>query len=86
MPGARQAEASGTQIPLHSPVLQAPVEADAVTGSGQILAKCHLIVNRQAYNLQRGTVRMGLECFSRPCHYVEASCLPSLCLRLFLSR
>lgn len=83
---ARQAQASSTQITVLSPVLQAPLEVNAVLHSVQILPKCHWILNMQAYNLQQGTVQMGLEFFSRPCHYVKASCLPSLCLWLFLSR
>lgn len=80
MPGAWQTHTSGTQIPLLSPVLQAPVEVDTVMETVQILAKCHFILSRQTYNLQ-----MGLEFCSRLCHYVKATCLYSLCLWLFLS-
>lgn len=67
-PGARQVQASSTQIPLllSLVVLQAPVEMDAVVDSVQILAKCNYFLNRQAYNLQQGTMQVGLVFFPRP--------------------
>lgn len=67
MPGACQMQASGTHIPLLSPVLQLSVEEADVMDSVQILVKCNLILNRQTYNLQEGTVQVGWEFFSRPC-------------------
>lgn len=67
MPGACLVQASGTHIPLLSPVLQVSVEVADIMDSVQILAKGNLILNRQTFSLQEGTMQVGREFFSRPC-------------------
>lgn len=63
MPGACLVQASGTHIPLLSPVLQVSVEVADIMDLIQILAKGNFILDRQMYNLQEGTMQVGREFF-----------------------
>lgn len=63
MPGACLVQASGAHIPLLSPVLQVSVEVADIMDSVQILAKGNLILNRQTFSLQEGTMQVGREFF-----------------------